>query len=288
MREFLLGLRLLLGSGRGNRARFALMALGGSLGVCCLALVLTIPAILDAHDGRAAARSPRLHIGQPGAGRTWVQEFRDPHGSRPFGRVFVALGREDIPAPPPGLDRLPRPGEVYVSPALHEQLRREPGLSGLLPGVEKGLIGAAGLTGPDELYAYVGATRSQLGAEARALKGFGKDYPPSRVVDPSTLEALRFTLATLVLLPLAVFLSVCARLSAASRNRRLAALRLLGMSAKGTQRVNAAETVMAALLGAALGLGEFWLLNQVVARTGLPGLKWYAADGAVSAGTAAL
>ncbi|MFJ7022407.1 FtsX-like permease family protein [Streptomyces sp. NPDC101117] len=288
MREFLLGLRLLLGSGRGNRARFALMALGGSLGVCCLALVLTIPAILDAHDGRAAARSPRLHIGQPGAGRTWVQEFRDPHGSRPFGRVFVALGREDIPAPPPGLDRLPRPGEVYVSPALHEQLRREPGLSGLLPGVEKGLIGAAGLTGPDELYSYVGATRSQLGAEARALKGFGKDYPPSRVVDPSTLEALRFTLATLVLLPLAVFLSVCARLSAASRNRRLAALRLLGMSAKGTQRVNAAETVMAALLGAALGLGEFWLLNQVVARTGLPGLKWYAADGAVSAGTAAL
>ncbi|MFB8754730.1 FtsX-like permease family protein [Streptomyces nigra] len=288
MREFLLGLRLLLGSGRGNRARFALMTLGGSLGVCCLALVLTIPAILDAHDGRAAARSPRLHIGKPEPRHTWVQEFRDPHGSRPFGRVFVALGREDVPTPPPGLDRLPRPGEVYVSPALHEQLRREPGLSGLLPGTEKGLIRAAGLTDPDELYAYVGATRSQLGSEARGLKGFGKDYPPSRVVDPSTLDALRFTLATLVLLPLAVFLSVCARLSAASRNRRLAALRLLGMSTKGTQRVNAAETVMAALLGAALGLGEFWLLNQVVARTGLPGLKWYAADGAVSAGTAAV
>ncbi|MFD6312210.1 FtsX-like permease family protein [Streptomyces nigra] len=288
MSEFLLGLRLLLGSGRGNRVRFALMTLGGSLGVCCLALVLTIPAILDAHDGRAAARSPRLHIGKPEPRHTWVQEFRDPHGSRPFGRVFVALGREDTPAPPPGLDRLPRPGEVYVSPALHEQLRREPGLRGLLPGTEKGLIGAAGLTDPDELYAYIGTTPAQLGSDARTLKDFGKEYPPSRVVDPSTLEALRFTLATLVLLPLAVFLSVCARLSAASRNRRLAALRLLGLSAKGTQRVNAAETVMAALLGAVLGLGEFWLLNQIVARTGLPGLKWYAADGAVSAGTVAV
>ncbi|MFI8295080.1 hypothetical protein ACIGCZ_03925 [Streptomyces nigra] len=207
MREFLLGLRLLLGSGRGNRVRFALMTLGGSLGVCCLALVLTIPAILDAHDGRAAARSPRLHIGKPEPGRTWVREFRDPHGSRPFGRVFVAIGGADTPEPPPGLDRLPRPGEGYVSPALHEQLRREPGLRGLLPGTEKGLIGAAGLTDPDELYAYIGTTPAQLGSDARTLKDFGKEYPPSRVVDPSTLEALRFTLATLVLLPLAVFLS---------------------------------------------------------------------------------
>ncbi|MFG2273409.1 ABC transporter permease [Streptomyces chartreusis] len=288
MREFLLGLRLLFGSGRGNRARFLLMTLGGSLGVCCLALVLTIPAILDAHDGRAAGRDPQVYAGRPTGQRSLVQEFRDPHGSRPFGRVFIALGTEDTPAPPPGLSGLPGPGEVYVSPALHDQLRREPGLRGLLPGTEKGLIGAAGLTDPDELYAYVGTTRDQLGDSARALKRFGQDYPPTWAVDPSTLEILRFTLATLVLLPLGVFLSVCARLSAASRNRRLAALRLLGLSAKGTQRVNAAETVVAALLGAALGLAEFWLLNQVVARTGLPGLKWYADDGAVSGQTMAL
>ncbi|MFB7778846.1 hypothetical protein [Streptomyces bauhiniae] len=56
--------------------------------------------------------------------------------------------------------------------------------------------------------------------------------------------------------------------------RRLAALRLLGLSAKGTQRVNAAETVVAALLGAVFGLGEYWLLNQVMSRAGLPGLRW--------------
>ncbi|WP_328428589.1 ABC transporter permease [Streptomyces sp. NBC_00443] len=288
MREFLLGLRLLFGSGRGNRARFVLMTLGGSLGVCCLALVLTIPAILDAHDGRAAARYPRVYAGEPTGQRTLVQEFRDPHGSRPFGRVFIAPGTQDTPAPPPGLSRLPGPGEVYVSPALRDQLQREPALKGLLPGTEKGLIGAAGLTDPNELYAYIGTTRTQLGGDARALKSFGSPYPPTWAVDPSTLEILRFTLATLVLLPLAVFLSVCAKLSAASRNRRLAALRLLGLSAKGTQRVNAAETVGAALLGAALGLAEFWLLNQIVARTGLPGLKWYAADGAVSGQTMAI
>ena len=96
-------------------------------------------------------------------------------------------------------------------------------------------------------------------------------------------------MATLVLLPLGIFLSVCARLSAASRMRRLAALRLLGLSCKGTQRVNAAETVVAALLGAVLGLGEYWLRsNQVMSRAGLPGLKWYPGDGALSVSTVAI
>ncbi|MFF0203148.1 ABC transporter permease [Streptomyces sp. NPDC005017] len=288
MREFLLGLRLLFGSGRGTRVRFLLMTLGGSLGVCCLALVLTIPAILDAHDGRAAAREPTVFQGERSGRPTLVLERSDAHGSKMFGRVFLATGTTDTPKPPPGLSRMPEPGEVYVSPALRDQLRREPGLKGLLPGREKGLIGPAGLTDPNELYAYIGTTRDRIGAEARALKGFGAPYAPTTAVEPSTLEILRFTLATLVLLPLGVFLSVCAKLSAASRNRRLAALRLLGLSAKGTQRVNAAETVVASLLGALLGLGEFALLNRVMSATGLPGLKWYPGDGALSGETVAI
>ncbi|GAA0653040.1 hypothetical protein GCM10009535_34330 [Streptomyces thermocarboxydovorans] len=287
MRELLLGLRLLFGSGRGNRVRFVLMTLGGSLGVCCLALVLTIPAILDAHDGRAAARDPELYKGKRSGQPTLVLERSYAHGSKMLGRVFLAVGTTDTPKAPPGLSDLPRPGEVYVSPALRDQVQREPGLKGLLPGRIKGLIGAPGLTHPNELYAYIGTTRGEIGDEARALKSFGSPYAPTTAIDPSTLDILRFTLATLVLLPLAVFLSVCARLSAASRNRRLAALRLLGLSAKGTQRVNAAETVVAALLGALLGLAEFTLLNRIMSATGLPGLKWYPDDGALSGRTIA-
>jgi hypothetical protein len=289
MSEFLLGLRLLFGSGRGSRVRFLLMTLGGSLGVCCLALVLTIPSILGAHDGRSADRDPQVFAGEKSGQPTLVLQRSDPHGSKPFSRVFLARGEDGADVkPPPGLSALPAPGEVFVSPALHDQLRREPGLKGLLPGEEKGLIGPAGLTDPNELYAYVGTTRDRLGDDARALKSFGSEHPPTTAVEKSTLDILRFTLAALVLLPLGVFLSVCAKLSAASRNRRLAALRLLGLSAKGTQRVNAAETVVAAFLGALIGLAEFWLLNQIMARTGLPGLKWYPADGALSASTVAV
>jgi hypothetical protein len=287
VREFLLGLRLLFGAGRGNRIRFFLMAVGGSLGVCCLALVLTIPQILDAHDGRAAAREPQSTSAQP-AGSTLVLQRSDPYGSKAFTRVFIAKGTKNADKVPPGLNRLPDPGEVFLSPRAHDLLRDRPAVKGLLPGHEKGLIGAAGLAHPDELFAYIGTSHDKITDEGLALKGWGYSYAPSPAVEPSTLTYLRFTLGALVLLPLGIFLSVCTRLSAASRNRRLASLRLLGLSTRGTQRVNAAETVVAALLGAILGLGEYWVLNQVMTRTGLPSLRWYPADGALSASTVAV
>ncbi|MGW0609653.1 FtsX-like permease family protein [Streptomyces sp. NPDC002788] len=287
MREFLLGLRLLFGAGRGNRIRFFLMAAGGSLGVCCLALVLTIPQILDAHDGRAAARQPRSASVKP-AGSTLVLQRTDPYGSKAFTRVFIAKGAKDADELPPGLKELPDPGEVFLSPRAADLLRDQPAVAGLLPGDEKGLIGATGLAHPDELFAYIGTTRDKIADEGRALKGWGYSYAPFPAVEPSTLTYIRFALGSLVLLPLGIFLSVCARLSAASRNRRLASLRLLGLSTKGTQRVNAAETVVAALFGAILGLGEYWVLNQVMTRTGLPSLRWYPADGALSATTIAV
>lgn len=102
-------------------------------------------------------------------------------------------------------------------------------------------------------------------------------------MDSSTLDILRFALGCLVLLPLAVFLSVCARLSAEARASRLAALRLLGLSVRDTLRVNAVETVAAALLGALLGGGVYAVANEVLARVGLPGLQWYPPDGRLSA-----
>ncbi|MEU5117724.1 FtsX-like permease family protein [Streptomyces asoensis] len=288
MNELLLGLKLLLGSGRGARTRFLLMAAGGAIGVCCLAVVLAIPSVLNAQDARKAAREPdcsnglgsctSMASGAQGLALTRMSAY----DSEPLTRIFLAqVGPVDVP---PGLHDFPGPGEVFVSPRLHELLRSDHGLARLLPGKEKGLISPRGLAHPDELYAYVGVRPAELKGGGH-MSGFGWEEARFPTVEPSTLDILRFTLAGVVLLPLAVFLSVCARLSAASRMRRLAALRLLGLSRRGTQRVNAAETVAAALLGAVLGLGGYWVVNQSVSRIGLPGFKWYPADGSLSVTT---
>ncbi|GGU75462.1 membrane protein [Streptomyces litmocidini] len=132
--------------------------------------------------------------------------------------------------------------------------------------------------GSDDLYAYIGIARDQL-PEAEPLGGFGIGRSWRQVIDPSTLSTLRFTLSCIVLLPLVIFLSVCARLSGESRARRLAALRLVGLSVKDTLRVNAGESVAAASIGALIGIVGYLGINEVMARIGLPGLHWYPADG---------
>jgi hypothetical protein len=270
---FVLGMRLLWGSGRRGRARFLLMTLGSALGVACLAAVLAIPSILTAHDARTAAREPRK-----GTGNFIYQEFRDPYGSQPLHRVFLARARSG-PAPvPPGIEKLPNPGEAIVSPKLAEILAANPRAAGLVPGRVGGTISPAGLGDTEDLYAYVGTTPEKL-TEAEELGGFGAVRARRSVVEPSTLGILRFTLGCIVLLPLVIYLSVCARISGESRARRLAALRLVGLSMKDTLRVNAGEGVAAALAGAALGIVGYLGVNEIMARVGLPGLHWYPADG---------
>ncbi|MFJ4904441.1 FtsX-like permease family protein [Streptomyces sp. NPDC093249] len=250
------------------------MAFGSALGVACLAAVLTIPTILAAHDERTTSRAV-----YPGYNKNIVyQEYLDPYGSQPLRRVF--FGRTGPgPAPvPPGIARLPRTGEAVVSPKLAEVLAANPRAAGLVPGRVTGTIAPAGLGGPDDLYAYIGAAPATL-PEARALGHFGADGVRDELVDPSTLDILRFTLGCVVLLPLVIFLSVCARLSGESRARRLAALRLVGLSAKDTLRVNAGESVAAAFVGAVIGIVGYLGANELMARIGLPGLHWYPADG---------
>ncbi|MFB7605650.1 FtsX-like permease family protein [Streptomyces gardneri] len=276
-------MRLVWGSGRRGRARFLLMTIGSGLGAACLAAVLTIPSIIAAHDARAAGREPR-----PGLNSNAVyQEFRDPFGSLPLHRVFVARTKPGPTPVPPGIDRLPRVGETIISPKLSEILATHPGIAGLVPGRVIGTISPEGLGGSEDLYAYVGTTPAAL-PQAIPLGSFGAKHPWHELIDESTFDILRFTLGCIVLLPLAIFLSVCARLSGESRARRLAALRLVGLSVKDTLRVNAGESVAAAFVGAVLGVVGYLAVNEVMARVGLPGLHWYPADGRPEASTIAV
>ncbi|MBL0776132.1 ABC transporter permease [Streptomyces albidoflavus] len=286
MNSLALGLRLVVRGPRATQLRFLLMTLGCALGVACLAAALSIPAILAAHDGRAAGRDVQ---GGPSSGALFL-ERKDPFGSRPLTRIFISPPKTGSVPLPPAVERVPQPGEVVVSPALRDLLAERPGLKGALPGRVVDTIGPAGLTGPQELYAYVGRTRAQLPAdEARPLGGYGNRWtaPDEAAIDDGTVAPLRFTLCCLVLLPLFVYLSVCVRLSAEARSRRLASLRLLGLSARDTMRVSAVETLCAAAVGAVLGVGLHLLVNAFVAQTGWVGLAWYPADGLPSAWTLA-
>lgn len=57
---------------------------------------------------------------------------------------------------------------------------------------------------------------------------------------------------------------------------------------KDTLRVNAGESMVAAFVGAVIGVAAYLGVNEVMARVGLPGLHWYPADGRPRASTIAV
>ncbi|MFE4519949.1 FtsX-like permease family protein [Kitasatospora sp. NPDC056783] len=285
----LLGVRLVRGYGRSGWARVTLMAGGTALGVVVLLLAIAVPGMLQHRADRADARTVICAAAddRPAAGCGLLGEsVADSWYGRPLQRQLVATSAD---APPPGLSRLPAPGEVVLSPALRT-LYGEPGNQALrdrLPGRVTETITADGLVQPDELLAYVGVG-STPGVSTQQFTGYGPlahgATGPAVVAEAGAVADARKNTITLavgviaVLTPVLLFLASCARLSAATRDRRLAALRLLGVTPRQAQVVNAGESAVVASLGALAGLAVFEALLPFTSRWTVAGYGWYSAD----------
>lgn len=92
-------------------------------------------------------------------------------------------------------------------------------------------------------------------------------YPVDVPLGPTTQRFVLRALLLLLVLPVVALLLAVGRLSAELRDRRLAALRLLGLSRAGAAVVAAVENVVPASLGAGLGAGLYALASGV-ARLG--------------------
>lgn len=260
--------RLLRGGGTAGLVRMTLMVCGIALGVAAGMLVAVMPGVLH---GRAAVMNARTPRPAPqGTTPSFVFSLStDVWDGKRLGRVFVADVRPET-ALPPGVRRLPGPHEVVASPALARRLSSDTALAALVPGRVIGTIDDAGLIGPNEFFAYIGMPPEGI-AQPHAAAGFG-----SR--DTLTLArqqtGLPESLALLVLPPVVVYLIVCARLAAATRVRRYAALRLLGMRRTTTLRIAFAESALSGAVGGVLGIGLFHAVHPVLAAGAL-GFSWF-------------
>ena len=163
----------------------------------------------------------------------------------------------------PGLTRYPRTGELVVSPRLAEVLAGPRGaeLANRLSGPVVGTISPAGLAGPDELYAYVGVTGLDPALQPVARFGYARD----RVVTPPELRIAALLGAVGLLLPVLVLVATATRLSAASRDRRLSALRLVGATPRQAAGIAAADGLVAGGLGVVAGIGLFLAVRPAAA-----------------------
>ncbi|MFI0712136.1 FtsX-like permease family protein [Streptomyces inhibens] len=262
--DLVMGAQFAVTGGREGWIRTALTALGVGLGVAVLLLAAALPNALNAAMDRQWARAavPAVQGTGPSDHSLLTASLNSAYREVPLrGRVVQPEGPH---APvPPGLSRLPGPGELAVSPALADLLSSPDGalLKDRFPHLRiTAEIGAAGLIHPGELLFYQGsdALRRSVGGVER-ITAFGDRDAPFQT---SPLVVLAISVGCVALLaPVAVFIATAVRFGGERRDRRLAALRLVGADRPTTRRIAAGEALAGALLGLFTGTALFLALR---------------------------
>ena len=142
---------------------------------------------------------------------------------------------------------------MVVSPALKELLASPEGelLRERLPYRTVGTIGQPGLIGPGELSYYANSATLPGAEGAHHIAGFGATSEPEPM--SPLLVVLIIVACVVLLMPVALFIATAVRFGGERRDRRLAALRLVGADVRMTRRMAAGEALFGSLLGLVLG-----------------------------------
>jgi hypothetical protein len=262
-----------------SRVSAVLVAIGVALGVVLVLWLLAAPNALHSRAERESWRGSVDAVGStdPSAAVV-VAHNRDDLGGALVERFDVAALKPGVPVAA-GIPFLPGPGEVLLSPAL-ARLDTGDRFSGKVVGG----LGVEALKHPDELVAVIGH-------EPGSLYGF---YRPD-LVGPGVVDRDDGTLALLTRIGLVVLVVPClvlvasaARLTAARRERRFAALRLAGATPGQVIAMTATETAVAAVVGSALGVLASMPLRHLTARIPWDGGTWLPDDFTASPAVVAL
>ncbi|TKG72728.1 FtsX-like permease family protein [Prauserella endophytica] len=281
IRDLLLGLRLAVGGGRiSGQAllRLAMTTLGVALVVAVLLPAASINTLVSEQDAREAAQVPQVEP-RPGVDPLYRLDWFIDGGDDYLRAVVVAPDGPNAPVPP-GLDRIPAPGEVVVSPAAADYLASPAGepARARIGGTVVGEVGKAGLGLASDRVVYVGDTAERLKGEDYTTPVYGFGAEPDGLALDITTAAFVAPVAVVLLLPLLIFVTTASRMGAAQRERRLAALRLLGVSGRQVRRIAAAESLVGAVAGLVLGGALFLALRPLIGHLDLFGMRFFPED----------
>jgi hypothetical protein len=275
-----LGLQLTLHSGREAFTRLLLTTVAVALGVAVLLGVFAEFHAFQADANRSCwectqgATVPKA-LGTRGELWNYSADF---YQGRTIERLDLAALGSGAPVPP-GVSRLPAPGQYYASPALAALLRTVPRdeLGDRFPGTMIGVLGNAALAGPDELAIYVGYQPSSLAAvPGTQLVTTLQGTPGPAVFTPFFRYA--FAVGVLaVLFPILILIGTATRLAAARREERFAALRLVGATPRDINVIASVDSVVSTFFGAIAGIGLFLAIRPALAGAELTGTRYFAA-----------
>ena len=190
--------------------------------------------------------------------------------------------------------KTPRPGEYYLSKALADAVAEYPE-DNILARFGKntkylGVIPSEYTASPDALMIVRGASAEEVAESDAFTKSQGQ---PSYFADVYRTDAnglksdakidpvavIVFGVGgTILLFPIVIFVSVATQLGAAQREKRYAALRLIGATKRQVARVLMLESLLASVVGVLIGLGAFWLLQAPLQDFRMDGMRFNPGD----------
>ena len=214
----------------------------------------------------------------------WAAFNTDYFKSQTIYRVDVAATGPSSPIPP-GISHLPGPGQFYASPALERLLRSTPAteLGARFPGKQIGSIGPSALPSPSSLIIVIGHTAAELSkvpgaSQVTAFNTTTGHSGGSLGWDSNRLQIILAVGALALLFPVLMFIATATRLSAARREQRFAAMRLVGATPRQVSLIAAVEASVAALVGVAVGFGLFFAFRPLVTNVPFTGQAFAPGD----------
>jgi len=276
-----LGLRLTLRSGREPFVRLVVTAVAVAIGVAIMLAVLADFHAFTTTNNRPSWESTQ---GQPltknyaAATNSELWNYsNDIYQGQTIERLDIAGLGPGAPVPP-GISKLPASGQYYASPALAALIRTVPAgeLGDRFPGRLIGTIGHQALTGPDELVIYVGRVPSTLATLPATTLVSKIATAPGRQIWTHYFRDAFVAGAIAFLFPILILVGTATRLAAARREERYAALRLIGATSRQISIISSVDAVISALLGAAIGILGFLLLQPWLASTAITSQRYFA------------
>jgi hypothetical protein len=287
------GLRLTLAGGRESAVRLVITAVAVALGVGMLLLTIAGTNAVGAQNDRGAWLESALQPAavRPTAASVWFALSSERYGNGAVERVDVAAAGAHAPVPP-GIPELPAPGQFYASPALSALLRTVPAdqLASRFPGRQVGVIGPSALPSPDDLIIVEGDTPSALAHAAGAADITSYATTAANggldVLDSTEVRIVLAILSLVLLFPVLVFVGAATRLSAARREQRFAAMRLVGATPPQITIISSVEASVAAVAGVALGFCLYFGARPALAHIPFTGQPFAVGDLSLSAAQA--
>lgn len=273
-----LGMKLAVAGGRPAWTRLLLMAAGFAVGSSLLLVAMSIVPAIEARDDREMSLYGTSAADRDEDDIALVWWTTERYGDSAVQTLWIeAAGNAPVPR---GLSRVPGPGEAYVSDAV---LERGPVLSALVEGRLGarivGRIGPDGVTDPSTEMMWIGlpdgiAPPPGQAARIRAFRGVEGDEEP---LDLAALLSV-MGIASAVLIPIWLFVATATRLSAATREQRLATVRLAGATERQLRLLSSTEAGLAAGIGTLLGIPLFHAIRPLLTEGVILDLEFYARD----------